>query len=159
MTQFSNEQIDQIRTWCKEIHTIGDLQTRINDTFKAHLTFLDTRFLMDDFNLQLASDKKENDPKVSSEPSSISTPLEGELIGQGSVQVSVDPVTRPGMMVNGSVIFSDGQKATWGLDQLGRLSIKPSKMGYRPSQKDIAQFQESLQEKLAEVSQRSTLGL
>lgn len=156
MAQFTNEQIDQIRAWCQEVSSISDLQTRINETFKTHLTFLDTRFLMDDFDLQLATHTEAPALKKGTAES----PLEGELVGAANaVQVSVDPVTRPGMMVNGNVTFSDGQSATWSLDQLGRLGIKPSQSGYKPSAEDIAQFQEALQEKLAEVAQRNTFSL
>lgn len=155
MTQFTNEQIDQIRAWCQEVNSIGDLQTRINKTFNTHLTFLDTRFLMDDFDLQLATHTETPIQKGTAE-----SPLEGELVDTANtVQVSVDPVTRPGMMVNGSVTFSDGQSATWSLDQLGRLGIKPSQSDYHPSAEDITQFQEAVQEKLAEVAQRNTFGL
>ena len=37
----------------------------------------------------------------------------------GNVTVSVDELTRPGSMVSGSVVFSDGEKALWMIDELG----------------------------------------
>lgn len=69
----------------------------------------------------------------------------------------MDPVTRPGMLVNGSVTFSDGQKATWGLDQLGRVALQPETSGYRPSDNDRIEFQSALQKQLSEMSTRGSL--
>jgi hypothetical protein len=60
----------------------------------------------------------------------------------------MDQITRPGSMVSGRVIFSDGQKAEWYLDQTGRLGLNPTTPGYRPSQQDVMDFQTEL-EKLA----------
>lgn len=156
--KFSDEQINEMRSWMPEMHSISEFQTKLNATFATHLTFLETRFLMDDLNLQLAqpvSTIKKQDVPVTSIPE---TPLEPSRVSN-SVTISVDPVTRPGMVVNGSVTFSDGQKATWHLDQLGRLGLKPEQPDYHPSQEDVAEFQVVLQEKLSEISNRNAFGL
>ena len=156
MAKFTQEQIAQMREWTKEIHSVSDFQSKLNTTFDMHLTYLETRFLMDDLDLQLASETEaQKEVPTSSETKDEPVP---ENIG-GSVQVSVDPVTRPGMVFNGSVTFSDGQKASWGLDQLGRISLKPEQTGYRPSQEDVASFQEGLQQQLSALSKRNSFGL
>lgn len=153
---FTPEQIEQIRTLAKTLRSVGELQTQINETFGTRLTYLETRFLMDDFALELAEDK----PSVpESKPQNPSDPLEGDVIDEGnsgSVKVSVDPVTRPGKVINGTVTFSDGKTASWGLDALGRLSLNPTQIGYRPSQEDLAEFQDALQEQLSK--QRGRFG-
>ena len=143
---FTQEQIGQIRALAQKVQSVGELQTQINATFGTRLTYLETRFLMDDFALELA-EQKNSTPQ---QPQPTTDPLEGEVVDNGgTVHVSVDPVTRPGMALNGTVTFSDGKTANWGLDQLGRLSLNPTQIGYRPSQEDIAQFQAALQEKLS----------
>ena len=155
---FSEEQIQQIRSWMPAIYSIGDLQTKLNTTFQTHLTYLETRFLMDDLDLQIASKNKVEAGGQEAEKSHVSEVKEN-LKNAANVDVSVDPVTRPGMVCNGSVTFSDGQVAEWSLDQMGRLGLKPKQSGYRPSAEDIASFQECLQQKLAELSNRNSFGL
>jgi hypothetical protein len=46
------------------------------------------------------------------------------------VKVKVDEITRPGAMVSGSVVFTDGKKAGWYLDQTGRLGMVTEEPGY-----------------------------
>ena len=145
---FTPEQIEQVRAEARRLRSVGELQTYINSAFGTRLTYLETRFLMDDYALELEEPKSsapEQKPQTSTDP------LEGDVVdeGGGTVRVSVDPVTRPGKVVNGTVTFSDGKTATWGLDALGRLSLSPTQIGYRPSQEDMIQFQEALQEQLA----------
>ena len=146
---FTPEQIEQIRTQALKTRSVGELQTYINSAFGTRLTYLETRFLMDDYALELAAEQKPSAPEQ--KPQNANDPIEGDVIdeGGGTVRVSVDPVTRPGKVVNGTVTFSDGKTATWGLDALGRLSLSPTQIGYRPSQEDMIQFQEALQEQLA----------
>lgn len=145
---FTPEQIEQIRTQARTLRSVGELQTYINSAFGTRLTYLETRFLMDDYALELA-EQKPSAPEQ--KPQNATDPLEGDVIdeGGGTVRVSVDPVTRPGKVVNGTVTFSDGKTATWGLDAFGRLSLSPTQIGYQPSQEDMLQFQEALQEQLS----------
>lgn len=156
MAKFSQEQVTQMREWIKQVRSVSEFQSKLNEAFNLHLTYLETRFLMDDLDLQIVSETetKEEKPEASTDKEDTSD----ETIG-GSVQVSIDPVTRPGMVFNGSVTFSDGQKGSWGLDQLGRISLKPEQHGYRPSQEDVAAFQQSLQQQLSELSKRNSFGL
>lgn len=149
----SKEQIEIIKTWMPNIFSIGDLQTKVNETFGTHLTYLETRFLLDDYSLVLAQKAQ---PTPSEPTPTAPAPEEASPAG---VQVSIDPVTRPGCVVNGSVTFSDGQSATWQLDSFGRLGLKPSQQGYRPPQEDIAEFQKELQKKMSEHSKRNAFGL
>jgi hypothetical protein len=61
----------------------------------------------------------------------------------------VDELTKPGAVLSGKVTFSDGQKADWYLDQMGRLGLAPEKPGYRPSEADLEEFQTQLDRELA----------
>ena len=62
--------------------------------------------------------------------------------------VEVDALTIPGTFASGAVTFSDGTKAKWYLDQLGRLGLDDVPPGYRPSPGDAALFQARLVEAL-----------
>ena len=150
---FSEEQIQQLQQWVSEIQSVSELQTKINASFNTHLTYLEVRFLLDDLQLELKKRETRVDEKAENSDTDTVTPADE------GVQVQVDPVTRPGMIFNGNVRFSDGQSASWGLDQFGRISLKPEQEGYKPSQADIAQFQELLQQQLSELSQKKAFGL
>ena len=50
---FSEEQIQQLQQWVTETQSVGELQTKINTSFNKHLTYLEVRFLLDDFHLEL----------------------------------------------------------------------------------------------------------
>ncbi|MFN0069799.1 MAG: hypothetical protein ACKVYV_19455, partial [Limisphaerales bacterium] len=69
--------------------------------------------------------------------------------GPGGVQVGVDTGARPGALVSGTVTFSDGQRGTWYLDQMGRLGISAETAGYKPTQADLSDFQAQLDSELA----------
>lgn len=150
---FTDEQIRQVQQWVDEIQSVSELQTKINTHFNTHLTYLEVRFLLDDLHLELKKKETNNEESPTKVDQTAAIP-----VNEG-VQVQVDPVTRPGMIFNGSVCFSDGQTASWGLDQMGRISLKPEQVGYKPSQADIAQFQGLLQQQLSELSQQKAFGL
>ena len=57
---------------------------------------------------------------------------------------SLDRIVRPGAMVSGTVVFSDGVKANWSLDQMGRLALGADRKDYRPSAEDIQAFQQAI---------------
>ncbi len=71
--------------------------------------------------------------------------------GAGKVKVKVDQIARPGAVASGSVTFSDGNTASWYLDQFGRLGLAPQKQGYKPPATDLQEFQVELQNELAKM--------
>ncbi|MDP0501054.1 MAG: hypothetical protein Q7P63_13245 [Verrucomicrobiota bacterium JB022] len=71
--------------------------------------------------------------------------VDAELAGTGQVKVNIDSINVPGTLISGSVEFSDGETATWYIDQGGRVGLKPKTPGYQPSAQDIQDFQVELQ--------------
>jgi hypothetical protein len=69
----------------------------------------------------------------------------GDFPTGGNVTVTMDQLAIPGTMVSGKVTFSDGETASWYLDQGGRLGLADAPPGYRPSEMDVMQFQSELQ--------------
>ena len=66
-----------------------------------------------------------------------------------TLSVTVDALMIPGTMASGNVVFSDGVKGKWYLDQMGRLGLGGDlPQGYRPSPADAALFQARLMEAL-----------
>lgn len=149
----SDEQRQHVAAWIQAGARLSEVQTRLNQEFGLKLTYMETRFLVDDLKL---TPKDPEPPKIEKPPAAEAkkpadekkSPPEAQAAASGGVSVSVDQIARPGAIVSGKVTFSDGQKADWYLDQTGRLGVIPGQQGYKPSAADVQEFQMSLQEQL-----------
>lgn len=137
------EQKEAVVRWIRSGATLADVQKRLGEEFQLNLTYMDVRFLVDDLDLQIADTKAKTPPPDLSKLPPAGAPNAGAQ--PGKVKVAIDQVTRPGALVSGSVTFSDGQKAQWFFDQMGRLGLNPSTPGYKPKEQDLAAFQRELQ--------------
>jgi len=146
VSDFSSEQVEMVKGWVAEGAQMADVQRRLKDDFGFNVTYMDTRFLSLDLELNFQVNEEEakaeeviEAPQVQEEPD-----LEGTQSDCGSVSASLDQVARPGSMVSGTVTFSDGMKGLWLIDEMGRPSIDPDQPGYQPSEADLVSFQEEL---------------
>ena len=146
VSDLSSEQVEMVTRWVAEGAQMADVQRRLKDDFGFNVTYMDTRFLSLDLELNFQVNEEEakaeeviEAPQVQEEPD-----LEGEKRGGGGVSASLDQVARPGSMVSGTVTFSDGMKGLWIIDEMGRHSIDPEQPGYQPSEADLVSFQEEL---------------
>ncbi len=144
----SEEQRQRVTSWISAGAKLSEVQTRLNQELGLKLTYMETRFLVDDLKLTPKDPEppKTEKPPVPEEEKAEKTPAEAAR--PGGVSVIVDQIARPGALVSGKVTFSDGQKAEWYLDQSGRLGVIPGQQGYKPSAADVQEFQMSLQEQL-----------
>lgn len=146
------EQTDAVRTWVAEGASLSEVQKRLRSEFDLHPTFFDVRMLVMDLGVQVKDKEVQVDaddvtkaklpPKPDAAPTEASAP--------GEVTVSVDTLqVIPGALVSGSVVFSDGNKARWYFDQMGRFGFEPELPGYQPTQDDSRAFQQQLQQALS----------
>ena len=143
----TQEQKLEIAKWVAGGMGLSDVQKKINTDFGVVLTYMDVRFLVDDLDLTLVDPEKPAPPKV--EDSVSNTPsLDDQSVGGGGVQVEVDGVTPPGAMASGSVVFSDGESKKWSVDQFGRLAMTGGSPDYKPSDQDVMEFQQQLEQSL-----------
>jgi hypothetical protein len=147
---------DAVTAWVAEGADLSTLQTRIRETFKQSLTYMEVRFLIDDLGLELIDPKaKATGAKIENNTdtdvnATADAAIEPEVM-DGSVIVEVDGITRPGAMISGTVRFSDNQSMAWQLNTMGQLGLIPGNdPDYRPSAEDIAEFQKELQSVLAQ---------
>ncbi len=149
------EQQAEVRTWVSDGASLSEVQERLRKEFGLHPTFFDVRMLVMDLGAQL----KDREVQVEADDvTKVKLPQkaqEGEA-GQkespqpGNVTVSVDTIQAiPGALVSGSVIFSDGTKARWYFDQMGRFGFEPELPGYQPTAEDSRFFQQKLQTELS----------
>lgn len=153
------EQIEKVKSWLAEGDKLSQVQGKISSEFGINLTYMEVRFLIDDIGAEIVDNSPPPETKNAEEktgeevqpssnenpasPNQEQAPLEG-----GEVQVELSAIQRPGAFASGSVVFSDGVKAEWILDQSGRLSLVPSDPSYSPPQSDLPSFQKKLQELL-----------
>lgn len=146
VSDLSSEQVEMVKEWVAEGAQMADLQKRLKDDFGFNVTYMDTRFLSLDLALNFQVDEEEsegaNDIKNSEAQEEVD--LEPLVQDKETVTVTLDQVARPGAMVSGTVTFSDGMKALWLIDEMGRPSIDPDQPGYQPSEADLVSFQAEL---------------
>lgn len=155
-----------VSTWIAEGLKLADIQKRLATEFGITVTYMEVRFLVDDLKL-LPKDPIPTRADLPPGPQPMSPPAPSPGTGShplpspspadilprtaGNVSVSVDTVTRPGTLVSGNVLFSDGQSAAWYLDQMGRLGLVPKQQGYKPSAPDLESFQRGLESELSKL--------
>lgn len=134
----SEEQKTKISEWVADGVSISQIQQKLAEEFDLKLTYMDTRFLIDDLGLELV-EQRPSQPLPEVLPENAVAPGE-----PGTVAVDVDRITQPGAVASGSVTFSDGKYSAWALDQQGRLMLDAASEGYRPSKEDLETFQQEL---------------
>ena len=164
MSNLTQEQLAQVECWASEGATLNDVQTRLKSEFGISLTYLEARLLMLEVGVR-PTDKPREQPKPDPEPQAPSPPedqdaegasweepapalAEAEVDQEGvlgaEVTLTADQIAIPGALISGKVTFSDGQLATWYLDQFGRLGLGGAPQGYQPPKADIPKFQQQL---------------
>jgi hypothetical protein len=153
MTELTDEQKHALSTWVANGDSLSDIQRKLKEEFGLGLTYMDVRFLVLDAGLEVRDRATPAEPapeaaEADRGPPPLASDAEAPDV-DGGVRVDVDRVTKPGAVVSGAVTFSDGVRASWSLDQLGRLAIQADRPGYRPSAEDVSAFQQGLQSALA----------
>ena len=161
----TDEQKNTITEWVRQGEDLSHIQSLLKDELNINITYVETRFLLADLGLE-PGDETEEEQEVTAEveessspaeePSSpvdevdkpaddIPPPVDQEIGGGGNVTVTVDGLMKPGAVISGKVTFSDGEAASWLIDQMGQLRLDPETENYRPSAEDIQKFQMELQ--------------
>jgi hypothetical protein len=148
----------RVAQWIEQGAKLSEIQSRLAAELGITLTYMEARFLVDDLKLVPKDPERPKTPDLPPPPSASlkSQPLspnspDASGPAQAQVSVSVDQIARPGTLVSGKVTFSDGQKAEWSLDQMGRLGLAAEQKGYRPSAADVQEFQAELHTQLAKM--------
>lgn len=152
--QLDETQRAKVSEWIKQGMKLSEVQNRLISEFGMKMTYMEVRLLVDDLKLTPVDPA----PAPVSKPDTLAAPAgtgqqqpAPEPPAAAGVHVSVDQLTRPGALVSGKVVFSDGQKAEWYMDETGRLGIATQQQGYRPAAADIQDFQASLQAELGKL--------
>ncbi len=131
-----------VAEWVAEGVSLSDIQKRITLEFEIPMTYMDVRLLVIDLDVDIV---EEPDPEPEKEEEKTE---DASAADAGGVDVDVDAITRPGALVSGTVVFTDSVKASWYMDQSGRLALDAGNPDYKPSEEDLQLFQQSLREAL-----------
>jgi hypothetical protein len=163
----NDDQKATITEWVRQGEDLSTIQSRLKDELDITLTYVDTRFLLADLELEL-SDETEEEQAVTTgieenhrentgeENRSTAEvvagdnppPVEQDTGSESTVSVTVDSLTRTNAAISGKVTFSDGECAAWHIDRAGQPRLDPVKEDYRPSEEDIAKLLAELQKLL-----------
>ena len=165
--ELTPEQKQKVAGWIAEGLKLSEIQKRLAAEAGLHLTYMEARLLVDDLRLTpqdpappivppeigaaVASKKGGSEPFNASGEASLIGSEAIPPVASGKVSLKVDEIARPATIVSGTVTFSDGKKAGWYLDQMGRLGMVPEDKTYRPPQADLAEFQVALERELVRL--------
>lgn len=150
----SAEQKEAIAQWAAEGAQLAGIQRSLKEEFGLNLTYMDTRFLVLDLGVELQSEEASGSDESAARESPLEPPSREEsqpgagVAGAGAVKVTTDEIARPGALVSGLVTFSDGERAVWLIDQMGRLGLDPDTPGYQPTEADAIAFERELRQLL-----------
>ena len=174
--ELTEQQRQAVKDWLAAGASLSDVQRSLKSEFNLTMTYMDVRLLVLDIGAAV-KDKPEPKPLKAEPPARPQAPgldapgpgadeeLEYEpgQPGEGeepfeeppeeggtpaNVSLTLDRLVVPGAMVSGTVVFSDGVKARWLIDQYGRFGLEPETPGYRPSNADLQAFQMQLRTEL-----------
>lgn len=152
--ELSDAQKAAVTQWIQEGRSLADVQRLLREDYEISMTYMDLRFLVDDLDIAVLEEEAEviEAPEAEAEEDATAEPAEAELVdegGNGAVTVDVDAIMRPGSLVSGTVVFSDGVSLGWQLSAAGQLGLIPGDdPEYRPSPEDVQSFQSQLEEVL-----------
>lgn len=157
--ELSDEQKSAMQQWAADGAQLPEFQQRLKGQFGLNVTYMDTRFLVLDLGIELQSEvapEPEVDVEAEAEASSEGTapdspseespsPMDADQAAPtGGLQVAADEIPRPGSLVSGTVTFSDGEKAVWMIDEMGRPALDPDTPDYQPTEADLLEFEKYL---------------
>lgn len=164
----TSEQQNKLQTWVADGASLANIQSKLAEEFGIKLSYMDTRFLLLDLNVQVQDKQEPINKKTSDDIASAPNTPKFENddddddgipadssqddyadVPAGSVKVEISNLARPGFAITGSVIFSDGVRAEWGITNTGRFSLESAKAGYRPTDADLQAFQLQLREMIS----------
>ncbi len=153
--KLTEDQLKSVAAWFAGGASLDEIQKRLVAEFGVHVTYFDLRMIVAELPQPEEGDAQERVPPEEGEAGGSRCRATEEQDADAQervppgVTVECDAIMIPGTMASGDVVFSDGQKGKWYLDQMGRLGLGGDlPQGYRPSPEDAALFQARLMEVL-----------
>lgn len=160
MAKLTPEQLAHVEQWAADGANLNQIQDLLKKEYDITLTYLDARLLMLDVGVKIKDKAREKEKEQAPPAPPPADELDAQETGEdfepevvdlepvpapgGAVTLTADQIAMPGALISGKVTFSDGQTASWFLDQMGRLGLSGAPQGYQPPKADIPSFQNQL---------------
>ena len=160
--KLNEDQLKSVAAWFAGGASLDEIQKRLVTEYGVHLTYFDLRMIVADLpqpeeteeedeaaGRRFSQEGGEEDEAAGRQDRPEEAPPDADKPNASTLSLTVDALMIPGTMASGDVVFSDGVKGKWYLDQMGRLGLGGDlPQGYRPSPADAALFQARLMEAL-----------
>ena len=156
--ELTDTQRQTVAGWAKDGLGLSEIQKKLESELGINMTYMDVRLLVLEIGCAIKDRTQPKEAAPKKAPASVQADdadeeadyqEEGELPA-GGASVEIDRVVKAGAVVSGTVVFSDGVKAAWAVDNLGRMVLDPGgREGYRPTEADIRAFQEELKRQIS----------
>ena len=127
-----------------EGRSLSEVQKILETEYEIKITYMDLRLIAADLEVNWEKQdaaKAEETPEV---PDLSDVPA----AGGGETVINLSKIVRPGAVLSGDVVFKSGAKAEWYIDQMGRLGLSQADGAEKPTEDDLVEFQEKLQQEL-----------
>ena len=154
------EMVKRVREMAAEGMDLNAMQKKLAEE-GMNILFMDLRFLMLDHNIEIAQPKAEEEVKPAeaaetAAPAAAEAPLAGPgmpnalnaVAGEVNVEVVIDDLQIPGMMLSGKAVFPSGIRGAWYFDQTGRFGW--TDLSGQPTEAEAMAFQKKLSAMLSQ---------
>lgn len=141
MSMVNEEQLALVRQWAGDGVDLNGIQKRLASECGVHMTYMDVRFLLLDYGIEIATvtAAEEKKPEPAQEEPVAGAP---QPSADGRAVVTLDELTLPGTLISGKVQFASGTKGGWQIDQLGRFAWND--LQGQPTPEELQAFQTEL---------------
>ncbi|MBT3285809.1 MAG: hypothetical protein HN849_06880 [Victivallales bacterium] len=131
--------------------SLSDVQKLLASELDIKMTYLDLRLLAADLEINWAKrdEAKAEEAKSDDDMDISKIPEPEDDDGTPKTRIEISKLARPGMAISGDVVFLSGAKGEWFLDNQGRLGFNPTEGSAQPTEDDLRDFQQELQQKLS----------
>lgn len=149
-TKLSPEQLDMVRQWAAQGVDLNGIQKNLVAECDVHMTYMDVRFLLLDYGIEIAKPAEAAPAPPKEEPAAAPAPEETPGMpapAGGKPEVTLDELQIPGTLLSGKAVFPSGVKGAWQIDQMGRFGW--SELSGKPSPAELQAFQFELTQLLS----------
>lgn len=117
-----------VRLWASQGIDLNGIQKNLVAECGVHLTYMEVRFLLLDYGIEIARQQEAPKPAPAPQPQAeqpaAPAPAADPMTGAAPVKptMSLDDIQIPGTILSGKCEFPSGTKVAWQIDQMGQLN-------------------------------------
>lgn len=127
-SKINTEQLEMVRLWASQGIDLNGIQKNLVAECGVHLTYMEVRFLLLDYGIEIARQQEAPKPAPAPQPQAeqpaAPAPAADPMTGAAPVKptMSLDDIQIPGTILSGKCEFPSGTKVAWQIDQMGQLN-------------------------------------